>query len=278
MDLEEPRSSLSAWDPAFIKRGLPVVRMLRDRYFRSTTLGAENIVRGPAMFVGMHGGGVMAADAVLMALAYYEATGVRRPLYFLAHASLFRIPGLAGVIRRSGAVLASPQNARAIAQAGHAFGVFPGGEHDSSRTFGRRNEVELAGRTGFVRTALDCGVPIVPMASLGGASTWIVLSDGRWLARAVGLKKRFRMETMAIALALPWGLTLGLTPYLPAPVQIDVAFGAPMRFHPSPSERHDPVYHAHLRDEVQRAMEGLIAQMRLARVHRVRMDRVRPSG
>lgn len=260
-----PSVTVGGWDAAFVARGLPVVRLLRDRYFRSSTLGAENIPAGPAMFVGMHGGGLMAADAMLMGLAFYEATRLRRPLYFLAHASLFRVPGLAKVITRAGAVVASPAAARAIVDAGQAFAVFPGGEHDSVRTFRRRDEVELAGRTGFVRTALECDVPVVPMASLGGGSTWIVLDDGRWLARALGLKQRLRLETLAIALALPWGLTLGLTPYLPAPVRIDVAFGAPMRFHPSAAERHDPGYHAHVRDEVQKAMERLIIDMRIAR-------------
>ena len=47
---------------------------------------------------------------------------------------------------------------------------------------------------GFVRTAIRSGVPIVPVATVGGHDTVFVLSEGRWLAngldRVSGLKKK----------------------------------------------------------------------------------------
>src|SRR5919109_858133 len=47
-------------------------------------------------------------------------------------------------------------------------------------------------RKGFIRLALNEGVPIVPVVSAGGQETALVLSRGDWLARLLQLDKLFR--------------------------------------------------------------------------------------
>ena len=52
------------------------------------------------------------------------------------------------------------------------------------RSWRKRDEAVLAGRKGFVRQAIRSGVPIVPVATVGGHDTVFVLSEGRFLAKS----------------------------------------------------------------------------------------------
>jgi 1-acyl-sn-glycerol-3-phosphate acyltransferase len=258
-------NSLDNWDPAFLARFLPLGLALRDLYYRATVTGLSDLPDGPFVLAGIHGGGLMSADSIIIGTSFYAHTKLRRPLYSLAHRVLFLMPGLNRIIAKVGAVLATRENARRILQAGHPILVFPGGDHDMARPWSRRNVVSFAGRSGFVRTALEAGVPIVPVGTAGGHETWRVLSDGAGVCRALGLKRLANMETLPIALALPWGLTVGYLPYLPLPAKVDVAFGKPMRFTPSAREKDDPQYHGLVRDAVQGAVQRLVDELVAAR-------------
>ena len=61
--------------------------------------------------------------------------------------------------------------------------VFPGGDYDSYRPTFTQNDVDFDGRTGYVRTALEAGVPLVPTVSIGGQETQLFLTRGNWLAK-----------------------------------------------------------------------------------------------
>ena len=85
--------------------------------------------------------------------------------------------------------------------------VWPGGEKDAMRSWRRRDVAELGGRKGFVRQAIRSGVPILPVATVGGHDTVFVLSEGQWLANALdrftGLKKTLRGANLPIVAGLP---------------------------------------------------------------------------
>ena len=103
--------------------------------------------------------------------------------------------------------------------------IWPGGEVDSMRSWRKRDQVVLAGHKGFVRQAMRSGVPIVPVASVGGSDTAFVLSEGHWLAngldRFTGLKKKLRGTTLPIMLGFPFGLTIETIPtHIPLPAKI----------------------------------------------------------
>jgi hypothetical protein len=51
----------------------------------------------------------------------------------------------------------------------------PGGEVDSLRPWAQRDCANLAGCKGFVKMAIRAGVPIVPIATAGGADAMPVL-------------------------------------------------------------------------------------------------------
>ena len=63
--------------------------------------------------------------------------------------------------------------------------VFPGGDYDSYRpTF--ENKIDFAGRTGYVRTAIESGVPIVPIVSIGAQEVAAVPDPRQLVGEAVG--------------------------------------------------------------------------------------------
>jgi hypothetical protein len=85
-------------------------------------------------------------------------------------------------------------------------------------------------RRGYVRLALRQGVPIVPVVSAGSHATSIVLTDGRPLAKWLGMR-RLRIDVCPVTLSVPWGLVVGITPpYLPLPTRIYLEVMEPIHF------------------------------------------------
>ena len=76
---------------------------------------------------------------------------------------------------------------------------------DSLRPWTDRDEAVLAGRKGFVRMAINAGVPIVPIATVGGPDSMPVLARGRRLAKLLQLDKVARLKMFPIALSAPGG-------------------------------------------------------------------------
>jgi len=107
--------------------------------------------------------------------------------------------------------------------------VYPGGGDEVYRSFKRRNEVDLMGRTGFIKLAMRYGAPIVPLVAVGGHETLIVLDEGERLARWLGLDRR-GLPRLPISLSWPWGLTVGFTYNIPFPAKIDLQVGEPIDF------------------------------------------------
>ena len=106
--------------------------------------------------------------------------------------------------------------------------MFPGGDHDVFRPSSERNKIDFDGRTGYVRTALDAGVPIVPIVSIGGQEDQIHLSRGELLAKLLGLEKRLRTKYLPVTFGFPFGLTLAF-PREPAAADQDRHRGARRR-------------------------------------------------
>jgi 1-acyl-sn-glycerol-3-phosphate acyltransferase len=81
------------------------------------------------------------------------------------------------------------------------------------------NNIDFNGRTGYVRTALEAGVPIVPTVSIGAQETQLFLTRGNWLARKLGLT-RARMDIPPVSLGFPFGLSVIFPPNLPLPAKV----------------------------------------------------------
>ena len=220
-----PKADLDQRDPDFIRDQLPGLWLLASLYFRADVRGLDRIpADGPVLLVGNHSGGNVPPDTFVFTLAFCSYFGVERPFYQLVHNLVALYPALRW-LPKFGTVAASPDNARLALESGAAVLVYPGGDYEVYRPSWQRHVVDLGGRTGFVRLARETGVPIVPVASVGGQETALFLGRGQGLARLLMLDKILRLKSLPISLALPWGLNvtdwLGHIP-LPAKIVIEV--------------------------------------------------------
>ncbi len=208
-------------DPEFIRAHLDKLSFFFDHYHQVEVLGLEHVPRGRALVVGNHNGGIMSPDMFALMVSWWRTFGVDEPAYGLMHDLPFRLPLVGDALAKCGAVNANPDNARRLLEREAKVLVYPGGDLDAFRPWSRRHEIVFGARRGFIRIALSTGAPIVPVVAVGAHEGCFVVSDGRRLARALGLK-RVRVEAIPIAFGLPWGFFVGPAPYLPVPLRIRI--------------------------------------------------------
>jgi len=163
-----PKADLDQRDPDYIRDQLPGLWLLASVYFRADVRGLDRIpTEGPILLVGNHSGGNLPPDTFVFTLAFSSYFGVERPFYQLAHNLVVSMPGL-GSPRRFGTVAANHDNALLALQSGAALLVYPGSDYEVFRPSWKRHQVDFGGRKGYVNLAREAGVPIVPIASVGG--------------------------------------------------------------------------------------------------------------
>jgi 1-acyl-sn-glycerol-3-phosphate acyltransferase len=253
---------IAKWDAAFTKQVANAVGPLVKRWFRAEVRNLENIPPvGGALVVSNHSGGMFTPDVLIFVPAYYDKFGYHRPVYTLAHYGLFMGP-LNGWLRRVGVIEASRENAADALHSDAVVLVFPGGDYDSYRPTVGANIVDFDGRTGYVRTAIEAGVPIVPLVSIGGQETQLFLTRGNTLARLLRLTKA-RVNILPLSFGFPFGLSAVLPPNLPLPAKIVTEVLEPIditaRFGDDPDvEEVD----AHVRSVMEDALKRLAGQRR----------------
>jgi 1-acyl-sn-glycerol-3-phosphate acyltransferase len=218
-----PAADLDERDPDYIRESLPRLWLLASLYFRAEVRGLGNVPEeGPVLLVGNHSGGNLTPDTGVFTLAFSTYFGVERAFYQLAHNLVLSMPGLS-FLRKYGTVAASRDNARKALQAGAAVLVYPGGDYEVHRPSWEGRRVDFGGRKGFLALALEEGVPIVPVVSIGGQETSLFLSRGERLAKLLGLDRAFRLKVLPISVGIPWGLNIGdMLGHLPLPAKITV--------------------------------------------------------
>lgn len=217
--MSDERGEMATWDPGLTRQITNLVGPVIKRYFRAEVRGVSSLPStGGALVVSNHSGGMLTPDVLVFAPEFYKQFGFDRPLYTLAHYGVFLGP-LADLLRRAGVIEASRDNAGNALRSGAVVLVFPGGDYDSYRPTRTANIVDFGGRTGYVRAALDAGVPVVPMVSIGAQETQIFLARGDSIARRIGLTKA-RMEILPISIGLPFGLSVLFPPNVPLPSKI----------------------------------------------------------
>ena len=216
-ELADPE--MAKWDPTFTELLINAVTPVINRWFRPEVRGLETFpATGGALLVSNHSGGVLTPDWNVLAPALYGRFGYDRPLYTLAHYGVFFTPFRAA-LGRLGVIHASRENADEVLRSGAVVLAFPGGDYDAFRPTLSQNVIDFDGRTGYVRTAMEARVPIVPAVSIGGQETQLFLTRGNWLAKRLGLK-RFRIEILPMTIGLPFGLTLFFPANMPLPAKI----------------------------------------------------------
>jgi 1-acyl-sn-glycerol-3-phosphate acyltransferase len=237
-----PKADLDQRDPDYIRDQLPGLWLLASLYFRADVRGLDRIpTDGPVLLVGNHSGGNVPPDTFVFTLAFCSYFGAERPFYQLAHNLVVSAPPLAS-LRKFGTVAASHENAKLALESGAALLVYPGGDYEVFRPSWERHKVDFGGRKGYVRLAREAGVPIVPIASVGGQESVLFVSRGQWLAKLLRFDKMFRLKSVPIAIAPPWGLVIGdLAGHFPLPAKIVIEAQDPIDVDGDDQAVHDKV-------------------------------------
>lgn len=215
----DPRATQDTLDKASLFFG-------ERRWFRLDARGFETVPAAPALFVSNHSGGTTVLDAWGFFVAWYGHFGLGRPIHPTAHELVLSTETTGRFFEARGVLHAHPEVAlKALRDHRRDVLVMPGGDRDAWRPFRDRYKVNFAGRMGYARLAIRAGVPIIPVAHAGAHHTLLVLSDGRRLAKLLGIKRLARAEIWPLHLALPWGLAFGPLPHLPTPTKLRYRIG-----------------------------------------------------
>lgn len=161
------------------RAGLRLANAIID-YFPATLAGLEHVPReGGALIVGNHG--TFGLDAFILGAFLSRELG-RLPTW-LAERHLWTIPLLPRVLAYVRAIEGEPEAAVRHLAAGELVVVYPGGIHDSYKSWRDRHRLKWGTRSGFARVAMRAEVPIVPVAACGIDDAY------RVLAREPGLGK-----------------------------------------------------------------------------------------
>lgn len=260
-------AEIDKWDPEFTERVVGIMRTPLRRYFRTKVRGLEHIPpHGGALLVSNRSGGQFALDVPILAVGFYEKFGYGRPIQTLSHDMLFFGP-VKDMLLRAGFIRAKRDNAATALSSGHLVMVFPGGDYDVCRPTRQQKVIDFDGRTGYVKTAIDAEVPIVPIVSIGGQENQLYLTRGSALARLLGpIARAARTKIVPLAIGFPFGLSLGsiLPPNLPLPTKIVTEVLAPVDVTAEFGDDPDVAeVDSHVRGLMQRALDELARKRRL---------------
>jgi 1-acyl-sn-glycerol-3-phosphate acyltransferase len=252
---------LSGQDEATMQRQKYLWNFLVDYWFRMEFDGWENLPDPPALLVGIHSGAPFVWDAWTVGVQWWRRFGQDRPLHGTAHDVLMAMPLVGRYFRAMGVLPAAPDSMATALAEGRDVAVWPGGEVDSLRPWSERDEANLAGRKGFVKMAIRAGVPIVPIATVGGADAMPVLVRGDQLSRALRLDKLLRLKVFPIAVSLPWGIAPAALPQFPLPAKIRTRLMPAIELDHEPDRADDEEYleekYWEVQNSIQRGMDAL---------------------
>jgi 1-acyl-sn-glycerol-3-phosphate acyltransferase len=242
-------------DERFMERQRHLWNFVMDHYFRMEVEGWHRLPEAPALLIGIHASGVLPIEAYTTCFAWYRHFGAERPIHGTSHDVTFATPLLGDFMRKLGALPASPHSIGAALEAGHDVIVWPGGDRDALRPWRQRDRVVLGGRHGFIKQAINSGVPIVPVATVGGADTLFVLTRGRGLAKRLRLNKLLRTDVLPVAAGLPFGVAPALIPQFPLPAKIRTEFLDPIELDGDRARAEDDRYVHRKYEQVERALQ-----------------------
>jgi 1-acyl-sn-glycerol-3-phosphate acyltransferase len=235
----ESHTDLWGRDARLVRQLAPLAEFLYRRYFRVRTRGAEHIPKGPCILVSNHAGAIP-LDGPLLHLALKFERPDLLPASWLLEDQIFLTPLFGTLANRLGAVRANPDNALRLLSSGRPIIVFPEGTHGLSKSRKEGYRLQRFGRGGYVKIAAQAGVPIVPVATVGGNETTPLLAA-----------LQFRNTPFPyLPLTLP-----------PLPAQWTIAFGEPLTVAPSKGRGQDTALVTQTNLLVQQRIEAMLSDI-----------------
>jgi 1-acyl-sn-glycerol-3-phosphate acyltransferase len=230
---------------------MPLLRPLHTHYWRVSAHGTEHLpAEGGGLVVANHAG-TLPVDAMIARLDILDHTG--RHARELGADLAFRTPFIGALGRKTGATLASGDDADRLLRSGELVAVWPEGFKGIGKRWKDRYKLQRFGRGGFVATALRAQVPIVPTAIVGSEEIYPMLYDLRVVARLLGLPY-FPIVPQMFALPV-----LGPIALLPLPSKWIIEYGEPIdttAYGPEAAEDPMAVFDLtdHVRDTIQQML------------------------
>jgi len=204
---------------ALWRRCLPVFFDVRPFHIEDP----EKLSACKQYILAVHPHGVLSLDHLLTVAGFdagFERIAPQARRSALSAGVLFKIPFVREVALATGCVDAGRRTASQCLNAGLCLSVVPGGERE--QLLAQRGNLErlvLRRRQGFVRLALQHGVPLVPLYCFGEAQLYrqsqCLMGLRSWVQRKLG-----------VALVMPFG-PFGL-PGVPFPAPLRAVVGAPL--------------------------------------------------
>jgi 1-acyl-sn-glycerol-3-phosphate acyltransferase len=207
------------YDPDTLERAAVPAAWLYRHWFRVQCQGVQSVPDGRVLLVSNHSG-QLPFDGMMICAALLLERDPPRALRAMVERWVPRLPWVSVFMARSGQVVGTPENCRRLLEAEEAILVFPEGVSGLSKTFDKRYQLQRFG-SGFMRLALECGAPIVPVSVVGAEEQAPALFNLRKLGRSLG------MPALPITPTFPW---LGPVGLLPLPVRYHIRFGSPLHF------------------------------------------------
>lgn len=237
-------------DPLVTSAARTCVRAL-ERYHPTTLEGVANVPAGPCLLVGNHG--LLGYESLFFFEALYRETG-RLPVG-LADRWFFRVPLLRDVLVRVGGTYGHRLNARAHLLAGDLVICYPGGAREAFKTDDReRYRLRWEQSLGFVRVALECGVPLVPFAAAGVDDTFDIVGRFEGLGRRWMGHDKYDVPRLRGRASLP----------IPRPAPFLFRVGEPVPLDGDCSRQGVERAHAEVSARAQRLLDDTLASWREA--------------
>ncbi len=257
-------SEITKWDPVLTERVMGLLKPFLKGWHRAEVRGLEDFPNGGALVVSNHSGGLFPMDVPVFASGFYDKFGFDRPVYTLSHDMLMVGP-TGAFFKKTGFIPANHRNADEALRSGGVVVVFPGGDYDVYRPTLAANKIDFGGRTGYVKAALNAGVPIVPTVGIGGQESQLFLTRGTEVAKALGpVARAFRAKIVPVSFGFPFGLSVVLPLNVPLPSKITMKALPPIDIVAEFGEDPDiDEVDAHVRRVMQRALDELARERRL---------------
>jgi 1-acyl-sn-glycerol-3-phosphate acyltransferase len=243
--LDYPRDA-RGFDPVTTKREFFLIEQLAGRYFRATTIGAENIPDGRAVIVANHSG-VVPWDGLLLASEIYRITG--RFSWNAGHHFWGESAALKNLMVPTGMVLGGRDDFEALLRREELCLIFADAGEGNRRAYyldTDRYKVKpvkgfAPGCGGYVKLALRTRSPVVPVAIVGTEEIHYCLGD---------------VPQLAEYLHLPFfPLVASL---FPLPARVYLRFGEAIRFDSPPEAASDQRRVDRLNAYVRSSMQALV--------------------
>ena len=214
------------YNPAVVRKMLPLAKLLYRYYFRCEVFGIDQIPQSGRLLVTANHSGQLPVDGFILAMSLMLDASPPRMPRGMVERFVPRLPWLNTLFTRCGQILGAPENCLRLLQDNETVMVFPEGARGISKPPSQSYRLTEFGY-GFMRLAIQTSAPIVPVAIIGGEEQYIRVTDLKPLARMLKLPAAplFLFGIMPV----PGGL-------IPLPTRYRLHFGAPMSFDGDPDD------------------------------------------